>query len=99
MKITVMGAGAWGTSIAIMLARKPLKITLWANTKELFDELVSNQENITFFPGYTIPNQVAIEFDPLTAVKGADIIISAVPGKYLRDVARKFFSHLNAEFL
>jgi len=94
VKITIMGAGAWGTSIAIMLARKPLEITLWANTKKLFDELVSNRENITYFPGYTIPNQVKIEVDPLTAVKGADILISAVPGKYLRDVAREFVSHL-----
>lgn len=92
--ITVIGAGAWGTSIALLLARNGHEIRLWANTADLFDELKKNRENITYFPGYPIPNEVAIEFDPLTAVKGADILISAVPGKHLRNVARMFVPYL-----
>ncbi len=94
LNITVIGAGAWGTSIALLLARKHYKIKLWANTQDLYDSLKTHRENITFFPGYPLPNEVAIEFDPLTAVYGADILISAVPGKYLRNAARMFIPYL-----
>lgn len=90
MRVCVMGAGAWGTALTLQLASKNVETVLWANTKPLWDELVKKRENISFFPGFSIPDSVAIEFDLLTATKSVNIIIVAVPGKYLADTAREF---------
>jgi glycerol-3-phosphate dehydrogenase (NAD(P)+) len=90
MRVCVIGAGAWGTALALLLASKNVETVLWANTKPLWDDIVKNHENTSFFPGFTIPNSVDIEFDLLTATKSANILIVAVPGKYLSDTARKF---------
>jgi len=94
MKIMVMGAGAWGTSLAILLSSKPHEITLWANNRQLYDTILSDRQNTTYFPGYRIPDNVSVELDPLTATRDVDILISAVPGKYLRSVSREFMTYL-----
>jgi glycerol-3-phosphate dehydrogenase (NAD(P)+) len=90
MRVCVMGAGAWGTALTILLASKNVETVLWANTKPLWDEITKNRENISFFKGFHIPDSVAIEFDLLTATKSANILIVAVPGKYLAETAREF---------
>ncbi|HOO97120.1 MAG TPA: NAD(P)H-dependent glycerol-3-phosphate dehydrogenase [Caldisericia bacterium] len=94
MKICVMGAGAWGTSLAILLADKPHEVRLWANTRDLYNTIVSNRENSIFFPGHKLPGQVRIEFDPLTASKDVDIMIAAVPRKYQTQAACGFAEYL-----
>lgn len=94
MRITVMGAGAWGTSLVLLLSSKPHQITLWANNRQLYNTIVADGQNTTFFPGYPIPSKVCVVHDPLTATRDVDILISAVPGKYLRSVSREFVAHL-----
>lgn len=94
MKICVMGAGAWGTSLAILLANKPHDIRLWANTKDLYETITSTRENTIFFPGHKLPERIAIEFDPLTASKDVDIMIAAVPRKYQTQAACGFAKYL-----
>lgn len=90
MRVCVVGAGAWGTALTLILASKNVETVLWANTKPLWDNITRNRENTDFFPGFSIPDSVAIEFDPLTATKSVNILIVAVPGKYLADTAREF---------
>lgn len=97
MKVCIIGAGAWGTALSILLAKKRTKVTLWCNTSDLKDEILNNAENIRFLPGFKLPSEVVLESDHLTAVKGMDIIIAAVPGKYLASVCRDFAGHLEKQ--
>ncbi len=97
MRVCVMGAGAWGTALSLLLAKKRAKVTLWCNTPDLKDEILRNAENIRFLPGYKLPSEVALESDHLTAIKGIDIMVAAVPGKYLASVCRDFAGHLEKQ--
>ena len=94
MRVCVMGAGAWGTALTTVLASKPIEVILWANTPDLADEIRRNAENIRYLPGYKLQDKVVIESDPLTASKGIDIMVAAVPGKYLAMAAREFARNL-----
>lgn len=94
MRVCVMGAGAWGTALTTVLASKPIEVILWANTPDLADEIRRNAENIRYLPGYKLQDKVVIESDPLTASKGIDIMVAAVPGKYLAMAAREFTRNL-----
>jgi len=95
MKVCVMGAGAWGTTLSMVLSSKPIQIMLWANTKQLFDEIAIKRVNISYLPGYKLPDKVVLTSDLLTAVKDVDIIVAAVPGKYLAAAAREFLPYLD----
>jgi glycerol-3-phosphate dehydrogenase (NAD(P)+) len=95
MRVCVLGAGAWGTSLALLLAKKGIEVTLWCNTAELYEEIKRNAENTVYLPGYKLPNKVALALDPLTVLENVYIIVVAIPGKYLGAAAREFAGHLD----
>ena len=84
-RITVLGSGAWGTALAISLARKPdNEVTLWSHRAEAADALNRDRENLAFLPGFSLPDQIRITADDREAVKGASILVFAVPSQHLR---------------
>jgi glycerol-3-phosphate dehydrogenase (NAD(P)+) len=86
-RIAVLGAGAWGTALAISLARRGgHEIRLWSHSAELADHLRDYGRNDRFLPGYTIPLDVNITSDLPAAVFEADIILCVTPSHYLRGV-------------
>lgn len=95
MRVCVLGAGAWGTSLTLLLAKKGIEVTLWCNTPELYGEIKRNAENTMYLPGYKLPNTVALALDPLTVLENVNIIVAAIPGKYLGAAAREFAGHLD----
>lgn len=95
MRVCVLGAGAWGTSLTLLLAKKGIEVTLWCNTPELYDEIKRNSENTMYLPGYKLPNTVALALDLLTVLENVNIIVVAIPGKYLGAAAREFAGHLD----
>jgi glycerol-3-phosphate dehydrogenase (NAD(P)+) len=75
--IGIIGAGAWGTAVAMHLARKGLRVLLWVYEKELYETLERERENSLYLPSFTLPS--AIEFtDSLSTLAGSarDIIIA-----------------------
>ncbi len=88
-KISVIGAGSWGTALAVMLDRNGHEVTIWARRPESVQKMKDERENSEYLPGVTISENVIITDDLEFAVKNADIIISAVPSRAVRSTAEK----------
>lgn len=86
MKISVIGAGSWGTTLANMLADKGLAVTLWAREGELFAQLQNKHENGWFLPGYPLHSSLQYTNDLGKACKGFDVYLLAVPCQFTRSV-------------
>jgi len=84
-RVSVLGSGAWGTTVAMLLARKPdLRVVLWSHRPDLTDELRQKRENSRVLPGVRIPDAIEFESDIRTATAGAALWVAAVPTVYLR---------------
>ena len=85
MKIAVLGAGAWGTAIAIALARRH-QLTLWARDAALLAALRADGSNRRYLPGVDLPSSIAFEASMPAALRGADLVLAAVTTNALREV-------------
>lgn len=93
-RIVVLGSGAWGTSIALSLARNGRPVTLWAHSPEAAQEIVDAGENRQFLPGFPLPESITVTGDP-AAVGRADILVSVVPSEFLRPTLARIREHLH----
>jgi glycerol-3-phosphate dehydrogenase (NAD(P)+) len=85
-QIAVLGAGAWGTALAISLARRGgHQLTLWAHSPALADHLTDTGENLPYLPGFTLPADILITSDLPAAIFEADILLCVTPSQYLRE--------------
>ncbi len=85
--IAVLGAGSWGTALAVHLARADQAVRLWARDPALVTELNERRCNERYLPGVTLPEGVTAVADIEAAVAGADCVVLAVPSHGLRAVA------------
>ena len=83
MNITLLGAGAWGTALAIAFAGKHA-VTLWSREEDVAADLLATRENHRFFPGYRLPESVAVSTDFTAAIAGAELLVIATPIAGLR---------------
>jgi glycerol-3-phosphate dehydrogenase (NAD(P)+) len=83
-KIAILGAGAWGTALAVMLARDAHPVTLCVRRGEQLDEIASVRENRAYLPGVAIPQTVALSSDWAKSVAECEVIVMAVPSRYAR---------------
>ena len=88
MKITLLGAGAWGTALSIAFAGKH-ELTLWSREADVAADLLATRENHRFFPGYKLPESVAVATDFEAAVAGAELLIVATPIAGLRPTVER----------
>ncbi len=88
MNITVLGAGAWGTALALVLQQNELQITLWGHDPVRLDTMRQTRRNDAFLPGIQLPAEWRYEADAVRAVAHADLVLMVVPSKAFRDVAR-----------
>ena len=88
-KISVIGAGAWGTTLAILLAENKHEVCLWAYEKELAQEIEEFRENKRFLPGFQLPSQIQAT-NEREETKDTQIYIFVVPTQHLRSVAKSF---------
>lgn len=85
MKVTILGAGSWGTTLAVLLAEKGCPVSLWAHRPGFARELDRTRENARYLPGVVLPENLRIEGDMARAVEGAGMIVTAVPSQALRE--------------
>jgi len=83
-KITVIGTTSWGTTLAIIQARKGLEVCLWARTREVSRELSAARENRPILPGIRFPDNLCVTHDMGKALNGADAVIFGVPSQSMR---------------
>ena len=88
-RISVIGAGAWGTSLASLLAEKGLDVSLWAFEEDVVRGIRGERENRVFLPGITLPRGLKATNSIEEALKGAGIVVCAVPSHFIRGVFGK----------
>ena len=88
MRITLLGAGAWGTALAIAFAGKN-EVTLWSREDDVAVDLQNTRENHRFLPGHKLPAGVRIETDFSVAIAGAELLIIATPIAGLRPTVER----------
>jgi glycerol-3-phosphate dehydrogenase (NAD(P)+) len=89
MKVTVLGAGAWGTALAQLLHRNQQQVTLWVHNREGLAELRATQCNNRYLPGIDLPKELRLEDDFVRSIAGCDCIVVAVPSKAFRQVTQQ----------
>lgn len=85
MKISVIGAGAWGTTLAHILGNKDIPVSLWAFEEDVADNINALRENKKFLPEIKISRNVEASNDLEKTFAGSDIIVLAIPTKFIRN--------------
>ncbi|MET0216414.1 MAG: NAD(P)H-dependent glycerol-3-phosphate dehydrogenase, partial [Burkholderiales bacterium] len=88
MRIAVLGAGAWGTALALSLCPRH-QVTLWIWDRAQLDEMRALRENARFLPGFPLPDELTLEGDAATALTVAEFALVAVPTSALRETFRR----------
>jgi len=87
-RIGILGAGGWGTALAIVLSRsrKPHEISLWVHNAERAESIRRERENKMYLPGAKLPKSVQVHIELETMLAGAQVIVGAVPSANARTV-------------
>jgi glycerol-3-phosphate dehydrogenase (NAD(P)+) len=88
MRCAVIGAGAWGTALADLLARNGHDVALWAREPEVVAAVNAQHENTTFLPGAKLHAGVVAHAELACACAGAELVLFATPSHVLRGIAR-----------
>ncbi len=95
-EIAVIGAGAWGTAISIVLGRTQRhRIRLWAHESEVRESIAARRINERFLPGQTIPDGVTPHNELAEAIAGAQIVVSVMPSQHCRQLFERMRPHLS----
>lgn len=86
VRAAVLGAGAWGTTFAAVLADAGCSVTLWAREEQVVAEINAEHRNSAFLSGVELPRGVRAQADPAVALAGADLVVVAVPSQVARAV-------------
>lgn len=87
--IAVLGDGGWGTTLAILLAKKGYKVRLWGAFKENILSIRKTRINRKFLDGVKVPESVELTSDLDAAVKSADLLVLAIPSQFIRQVLKR----------
>jgi len=111
-RIAVIGAGAWGTALAIVLGRKGAEhvrhdgrhevrheVRLWANEPEVSESIARSRINEHFLPGFTLPESIQATSDLKTALDAAEIVVSVMPSQHCRVLFERMAPELRPETL
>ncbi|MCZ7601736.1 MAG: NAD(P)H-dependent glycerol-3-phosphate dehydrogenase [Melioribacteraceae bacterium] len=89
MRISVIGAGGWGTALSIILQNNGHDVTLWEYKRSYAKSLSKSRVNKVYLPGIKLPKEIKITHDLDEAVEGMHMIVLAIPSQYLRGVLQK----------
>jgi len=96
-KISVIGAGSWGTALAILLSNNNHDVTLWSIIEKEVEMLKDKREHIDKLPGVKISDKITITSDQELAIKDKDILVFAVPSSYVRQTANLLKKYISKE--
>ena len=89
-EIAIVGAGAWGTGLAIVLGRKGVhRVRLWAHETDVCQSISQNHVNERFLAGCRIPDSVTATNDLAAALRDAQLIVSVMPSQHCRELFKR----------
>jgi glycerol-3-phosphate dehydrogenase (NAD(P)+) len=95
--VAVLGAGSWGTALAIQFARSGRRVRFWGRNHELLADMAAQRRNSRYLPSVELPASLVVEPDLGTALAGARDALVAVPSHAFRSVLTQIASHLSAD--
>jgi glycerol-3-phosphate dehydrogenase (NAD(P)+) len=99
-EIAIIGGGAWGTGIAIVLGRKGThRVRLWAHEADVCESITRQRVNEKFLPGRRIPDSVIASNDLAATLHGAQIVVSVMPSQHCRALFERMRSLLQPDAL
>lgn len=93
MKITIIGAGAWGTALAIHFASHNHQVAMWARNAEHLSAMQAERENKRYLPGFKLPNSLTAHSDLGTALEGSELVMVVTSVAGLRDSVELLKQH------
>src|SRR5256885_6637896 len=97
--IAIIGAGGWGTALAITMAGTDRTVRLWAYEASLVDTIRDTRENALYLAGHRIPPSVVVTGDIGMAMEGAQIVTVAVPSHLFRTVVDQLLPTINRDMI
>jgi glycerol-3-phosphate dehydrogenase (NAD(P)+) len=94
MRCAVVGAGAWGTALADMMACSGHTVRLWALEPDVAAMINERRENPVFLSGFKLAQSLIATTDHKVALEGAELVVYATPSQHLRQIARAGVEHL-----
>jgi len=88
-KVTVLGAGSWGTAIAQVLAENGTQVLLWCYESDVCLDITKRQENTRYAPGIKLHKNISTTTDLIQAIAANDIIFEAIPIEHLRSTLKR----------
>ena len=99
-KIVVVGAGSWGTALALVLANKGcFDVTMWEYNKELAEKMERERENEKLLPGVKFPDNLHVTNDDTDLLKDAKAVVFSIPSQVLRGVVARFSNQMRSDLL
>lgn len=99
VSIGVIGSGAWGTTLALLLAHKGLATTLWEHQPERAQVMQRQRENSFFLPDFRFPETLTVSSDIAQAVRRKDLLILVTPSQKMRENMRLLAPYLSKDTL
>ena len=96
-KISVLGAGSWGTALSVLLNNNGHEVRLWSRFQEEVDALKETRELTSKLPGVHIPENIDLTADVKNCVETAEVIVLAVPSPYVRGTAELMAPYVKDE--
>ena len=94
--VAVLGAGSWGTALAIQLARNGLRVNLWGHRAEHIEALSAARENTTYLPGIKLSENIKPTASIDGALQNVEVVLIAIPSKAFRGLLQSLKAHLKS---
>ena len=92
--VSVIGAGSWGTALALLLCKNGHDVTVWSYKEEEVRMLSEKREHVSKLPGVKIPDEIFFTADLKEAVEEKDVVVLAVPSIHVRSTAKKMNAYV-----
>jgi glycerol-3-phosphate dehydrogenase (NAD(P)+) len=99
MQIGVIGAGAWGTALARLLANNGNAVQLWCHEAETKQDILTNHVNSSFLPDIPLPETLGATTELSEVVRNSRILVASLPSHITREVAKKMLPEITAEHI
>ena len=92
--ISIIGDGGMGTVLGMLLATKGITARIWGYDRRQLEQTAHDRENKKFLPGYKLPKELEFEHDDKRIMSGVDLIVSAVPCQFMRQIWSRLKEHV-----
>jgi glycerol-3-phosphate dehydrogenase (NAD(P)+) len=98
-EIAIIGAGGWGTALALIASRAGNRVRLWAHSAEIASTLRNERENKVYLPGFALPEAIAPTNDISEALAGAEIVVTVTPSHVCREIYSRMLPSLRPQMI